>query len=354
MRLADARAVAADWVASAAVADLVGAFVTGSAGVDDPTAELASTSDVDVVLVTDGPAPDKLGKLWHGGVLLDVSAMSAAELDVETIAGTSYLAPAFAAGMVIADRADRLGVLQREVAAVASRPEWIRRRVAEVRSKITNGLDRLDSAAPLAQQVAGWVFPASLPTVLLLVAAGRPPTVRKRYLRCRELLAAQSGAFGGVERPGLPASAPLELYERLLAALGCADVTADRVRHHLDELADTLAIAVGVARTPLPFSSDLRPDTWHLTLDGSAELVDAGWPREAVWWVLATYARCVTVLRVDGSAEQYRRHERRLGAATLDLIGFGAGDGPERAVTVRRLLPAIDALVEDLVDRSAG
>ncbi len=335
MKIADAREVARGWVHGHAGPDLVGAFLAGSSAVGDGDDELPTTSDVDLILVTRGPAPTKVGKLWHDGVLLDVSSLSAGELDPETIAGTSYLAPFFTDSMIITDPSGLLARLHHEVETMVDEPVWIRRRVAEVRSKITTGLAAADPTAPLAQQVIGWVFPASLPTVQLLVAAGRPPTVRKRYLRCRQLLS--------------HVPAPPDLYERLLAALGCAAVTADQVRGHLDGLADTLRVTADHARTPFPFSSDLRPDTWHIALDGSTELVDAGWPREAVWWLLATAARCVTVLGVDAPADVAAVHERRLAAAAADLIGFGPGDAPGRAADVLTLLPEVDALVDRLV-----
>lgn len=335
MTIAEAREVARRWVRDHAGPDLVGAFLTGSSAVGDGADELPTTSDVDLILVTAGPAPTKMGKLWHDGVLLDVSSFAVSGLDPETIAGTSYLAPFFTDSMILTDPSGVLARLHHDVRTMVDEPVWIRRRVAEVRSKITAGLAAADPTAPLAQQVIGWVFPASLPTVQLLVAAGRPPTVRKRYLRCRQLLD--------------HTPAPPDLYERLLAALGCGTVTAGQVRGHLAGLAETLRLTADHARTPFPFSSDLRPDTWHLALDGSTELVDAGWPREAVWWLLVTAARCVTVLGVDAPPEVAAVHEQRLAVAAADLIGFGPGDAPARAADVLALLPEVDALVDRLV-----
>jgi hypothetical protein len=330
----EARAAAVDWVRRQAGPNLLGAFLTGSAAVAGGGEDLPATSDVDVIMVTAGSAPAKIGKLWHSGVLLDVSSMSADDLDATTVATTSYLAPFVARGRIVHDPFGHLAALRSRVVALVDRPEWVRRRVAEVRGRITSGLDAADPTAPLAQQVLGWVFPASLPAVQLLVAAGRPPTVRQRYLRCRELLC-------DLDR--------LDPYERLLGILGCGDVGSTRVDHHLANLADTLRVTAAHARTPFPFSGDLRPDTWHVTLDGSAELVVAGRHREAVWWLLATYARCVTVLAVDAPSRVTAEHQRALAGAAEELLGFRAGDGPVRAGSVRNLLVEVDALAEDLL-----
>jgi hypothetical protein len=208
--VADARLVARDWVARQAGPELVGAFLAGSSAVGAGAVELAATSDVDLIMVTAGEAPAKVGKLWHDGVLLDVSSLSSAELDPETIAGTSYLAPFFTDSMIIHDPSGALATLHARVRELVDQPVWIRRRVAEVRAKITNGLADPDPTLPLAQQVIGWVFPASLPTVQLLVAAGRPPTVRKRYLRCRQLLTETPAAPQGGGTPQGGAMVPCQ------------------------------------------------------------------------------------------------------------------------------------------------
>ena len=138
--IADARLVARNWVAGQAGPELVGAFLAGSAAVGSGAAELAATSDVDLIMVTAGAAPAKVGKLWHDGVLLDVSSLSSAELDPETIAGTSYLAPFFTDSMIIHDPSGVLATLHDRVRELVDQPLWIRRRVAEVRTKITDGL----------------------------------------------------------------------------------------------------------------------------------------------------------------------------------------------------------------------
>lgn len=355
VRLAEARAIARDWVRERSWSDLIGAFLTGSAAVGPGDRELAPNSDVDLILVTAGEASSKIGKRWHAmdgsgsGVLLDVSSLSVDDLDVESIAGTSYLAPFFTAEVIIDDPTGQLAALSEQVRPLVHQPAWVRRRVAEVRTKIIHGLDADDPTAPLAMQTLGWVFPASLPTVMLLVAAGRPPTVRTRYLRCRELLTSSTGAWEWLRRPGSSLRAPLELYERLLEVLGCRHATPEAVRHHLAALAETLRVTVAHARTPYPFSSDLRPGTWHLVLDGSTELVEAGWHREAVWYLLVTYARCLLVLAADAPHDLAAEHEQRLTAAVEELIGFRTGDGPRRGETLRAQLPVVDALAEALV-----
>jgi hypothetical protein len=116
--------------------------------------------------------------------------------------------------------------------------------------------------------VTAWLFPTSLTAVVPMVAALRTPTVRLRYLAARELL-----------RPST--------YERLLELLGCATVDRDVVAGHLERLTDAFDRAA--ADEPSP---EISPVARPVAIGGSRELVQRGDHREAVFWIVATWARC--------------------------------------------------------------
>lgn len=289
----DARAVARDWVLSAAAdqpalsaaadqAAFRGAFVSGSAAYLPASAELPATSDVDIVVVTAGrQPPPKLGKLVHDGVLLDVSyAPWSAITSARQVAKSYVLAPALAAeDTLLADPTGRLATLHRVIAAGFATPAAVADRVDHVLAGVERHLDDVDPSAPWAEQVLA-VFPLSLPTQVPLVAALRPPTVRLRYLRAREVT-----------------SAPM--YESLLRLLGCAEVSAEVVTAALDRLTEVFDTTVPVARSPYAFAGDLTVAGRPGAIDGSRALVDAGEHREAVFWIVATLARCQLMLLTD-------------------------------------------------------
>jgi hypothetical protein len=171
--------------------------------------------------------------------------------------------------------------------------------------------------SPWPQQVLAWLFPASLGTVAVLVAAGRRPTVRLRYLRARE------------ELPDRP-----DLYERMLELLGCAGVDASAVSRHLDRLTEVFDRAVAVGPTPFPFSSDISAEARPVAIDGSRALVDAGDHREAVFWIVATFARCRQLL--GGSSRTFE-------AALAELVGVhGPDDLRARAAATLAFLPQLE------------
>ncbi|SCG71663.1 hypothetical protein [Micromonospora inositola] len=325
MHTGEARAVAAEWVREHARREpgVRGAFFSGSTvGLPDD-AVLPASSDVDVVVVRDEPAA-KLGKLRHRGVLLEVTALTWADLgSPEDVLGSWVFAPCFRTDTVIADPTGRLATIRDRVAAGFPDPVWVRRRCAGVRRRIEDGLRVVDAAAPLHEQVTAWLFPTSVAAVLPAVAALRNPTVRRRYVLAREVLAAHGLA---------------DRYPELLASLDGGGVGPDRVRGHLAGLAATYDEAARVARTPFVFSADISPAARPVVVDGSAELIAAGRHREAMFWIVATYARCHSILAADAPGREVALRPA-FEAAVADLGVASAAQRRRRADEVVASLP---------------
>jgi hypothetical protein len=308
MRVGDARAVAARWVAEHApeVPAFAGAFLSGSAAWLPADAELPATSDVDVLVVTAAtPAPPKPGKLRFGGVLLEVTYLPADRLaSPEQVLSTYYLAGSLRVDTVLADPTGRLGRLQAAVAGHFAERRWVRRRCQDAEARIVDGLGRLDRSRPLPAQALAWLFPTGVTTHVLLTAGLRNPTVRLRYLAVRGLLA-DYGRAG--------------FHEELLALLGCRHLARRRVEEHLTAMTAVFDDAAAVARTPFPFASDVSVAARPIAVDGGRDLVVGGHHREAVFWIAATYARCLTILAADAPAATRARHEPGFEALLGDL-----------------------------------
>ncbi len=71
----------------------------------------------------------------------------------------------------------------------------------------------------------------------------------------------------------------------------------------------------------LPFAADLTPAARPVAIDGSREFVDGGNHREAVFWVVATAARCQAALNVLAPALAAER-EQAFRALVADLTGL--------------------------------
>lgn len=343
MRVGRARDAAEDWVARYARpgAGFLGAYFSGSTVGLGPDAELPPTSDVDIVVVLAGHAvPPKPGKLRHRGALLEVTYEPWDALACpEEVLAAYHLAGPFAHDTVIADPTGRLALLHRRVARDFAVRAWVRRRCEDAAARVRDRLAAPDAAAPFHEQVLGWLFPTGVTAHLPLVAALRNPTIRLRYPAAREVLS----DFGR-----------LDLYPELLEPLGCARLTAPAVRRQLAALTETFDVTVGVARTPFFFRTDLTRAARPLAIGGGAELIGRGLHREAVFWIVATFARCHLVLAADAPAE----HARLLPSFTAVLEELGL-DSPQElrrraAHTVEVLLPRVREAAEEIMAAHPG
>lgn len=337
MTVSEARALAARWVAehAAGTPGFAGALLGGSAAWLPGGAELPATSDVDVMVVTDDPetAPGR-SKRRYGGVLLEVTVLPSYQLrPPERVLASYHLAGLLRPGTVLADPTGRLAGLQAATATDYPRRAWVRRRCRDAEQRILGGLGSLDPSAPLPAQVMAWLFATGVTTHVLLTAGLRNPTVRLRYLAVRALLA-DHGRAG--------------FHEELLALLGCDRLPRARVERHLAAMTAAFDTAATVARTPFPFSSDITPVARPVAVDGSRDLVERGDHREAVFWIVATYARCLTILASDAPAARDRQVQG-FGELVGDLGIVSPADLGRRAEVVRGFLPRLGRVAEAIL-----
>jgi hypothetical protein len=332
MLVGEARAAARHWVQrhAAAAPGFRGAFLTGSAAARPAAEPMAAWSDIDVSVVVSGAELPRPGKLRHRGALLDVTYLPEELLaDAARVGASHYLAPSFAgpAEPLVLDPTGLLHRLREEIAPSFAEPAAVRRRCDDVVARLRSRLAALDPAAPWHEQVTAWMFPGSLVTVAVQVAALRTPTVRLRYRAARDVLRAHGR---------------LDLYARFLELLGCADLDPAVTARHLDRLAEVFDEAAAVARTPFFFSSDISAEARPVAIDGSRALVEDGDHREAVFWIVATAARCRQILAADAPEPRRRAGERAFREATRDLLGVRTPDDLHaRAAATLALLPAL-------------
>ncbi|MFD4948147.1 hypothetical protein ACFWNT_37960 [Streptomyces sp. NPDC058409] len=341
MRVGTARAAAVQWVKEHARSDsgFRGACFSGSTvGLPDD-AELSPFSDVDIVVVTAEPDPPaKPGKLRFEGALLEITYLSWDDLSsADGVLSSYHLAGSFRCDTVIDDPTGHLRGLRADVSRRFAERSWVHRRCLDAERRIKTRLAAFDASAPFHEQVTAWLFPTGVTTHVLLVAALRNPTVRLRYPAARQVLTGYGQAH---------------LYPELLELLGCARLSAGRTGHHLDELARTFDSAAQVARTPFFFSSDITVEARPIAIDGSRHLIERGDHREAVFWIIATFARCHTVLAADAPD----LHLARLPAfreALADLGITSTGDLLHRAGEVIGFLPRLRQTAEEILAANA-
>ena len=316
---------------------IIGAFSHGSTNWLTETDQTLPHSDLDIIVVIDNSEPDiERGKFMFHGALLDVS-FAPAELfqSAESILGQSHLAGSFRESTILLDPTGKLGQLRTDVARGFARRNWVQYRCDQVIQRIMTFLGSIDPARPFYENVTSCLFGTGVTTHVLLIAGLQNPTVRRRYVAVREML-------DGYGR--------LDVHDQLLALLGSRDLTREHVQRHLDSLERVFDVAAEEISSPFFFASDISPMTRDIAVKGSAEMIENGDYREAMFWIAATWARCMAVLDQDASPSVYASHEPAFMKMTSDLGIESSSSLEVRADAVRAFLPRLTEIANEIIN----
>lgn len=314
----------------------VGAYLSGSC-LTAPQGQWPDSSDVDVVLVLEGPLPpQKPGKFRYLGVLLEVTCLRAEDFcREETLLSAHYLVYALSRGIPLWDPIGLLAQARETVLSRGGSLFWKRVRCEGFFQRIRENIRSFDQAAPLHEQAMSWLFTTGLTCFPVLCAAEENCTVRKRYTAAR-LTLEQAGRQG--------------LYEKLLSLLMPAEPSAALWETHLSALERTFWLAAEATgpSSNYAYRSDISPAGYAAAVGGCRELVASPYPREAAFWMGVTFARCQTVLWMDNRA----LYEERLPCFQAFLAQCGLADPQaflNRLDALAVFLPELEAVTEELL-----
>jgi hypothetical protein len=115
-------------------------------------------------------------------------------------------------------------------------------------------------------------------------------------------------------------------------------------------LAEVFDLATQVNRSDLPFSSDITPLARAIAIEGSQQLINAGNHREAVFWTIATFARCMKNLPADAMDRMGQDVERSFRSAVSELLQIrDPTDLPRRSAAVIEFIPTLRSLAEQII-----
>ena len=338
MKAGEARRFAAEWVTETAsrTPGFEGAFLHGSINEMPDDAPFPATSDVDVgVVVTDSDPLPRIGKTRYRDLLVEGAVIAASRVrTAEQVLADASLAHSFRVDSVIADPTGHLGPLQREVAEHFAERAWVLSRCRSVERNCLRYVGGVEAVTAFSTRALCFLFAAGNLAHVVLVAALRNPTVRRRYAVARDVLAAA----------GLP-----ETHERLLEILGCARMTEHRVEAHLSRMTRSFDRAAALRQSEFPFGSDVSPLARDVAVDGSRDLIARGLHREAVFWIGVTFARCLEILQADAPVGDAAETESALRELMEDLDAGDPERMRERAAEVGRALPSLLALARDRI-----
>jgi hypothetical protein len=93
------------------------------------------------------------------------------------------------------------------------------------------------------------------------------------------------------------------------------------------------------------------PASRHIMIDGSRDIIDRGYHREAVFWVMTSHIVAASELKAS-APEEYERTWRTSYQHLLDTLEIGSPEAlAEKGAQIEELLCRTMAVVEDILRR---
>jgi len=325
-----AKSLARQWVIDEAsrLPGFAGAYTAGSVNWCSDELPQPASSDVDVKVVLDvDPLPPNPGKFSYGEALLDVSLVPLEALrSVDDVLGHYHMAAALSRPSIVVDPTGYLAQLQQAVSRDYAQRHWVAHRLEHARLSVLNWIGGIQKTELYHDQVTCWLFSAAGMAHVVLVAALRNPTIRRRYQAAQRVLAEH----------GLS-----DYHESLLELMGCAHMDCGEVEGHLAAVTDVFDYASRIIKTPYRFAADISAIGRPVAIDGSREMIEQGFHREAMYWLVTTFSRCQAILVNDAPMEM-REHFGRGYARLLEGVGIrGVEDLVRGGERIRDSLPRL-------------
>ena len=338
MKIAAVKSLAKQWVKQniSSSADFVGAYLTGSTiwKLDDE--QHAPSSDVDIfVVMQNDKLPEKIGKINFHNVTLEINFISFADIsDPQAILADYHVANAFYKQSILLDPLAQLAPLHQAVSAQFTQSQWVIKRCQNAKENARSFLKAFEQATELHDQVTTLFFAAGVTAHILLVAGHRNPTIRRRYVESKFLL----------HQHGFD-----DIHQTLLTTLGSHNMDKPTVIRHLSKLDAHFTTACRVMKSPYMFAADMKVDLTSIAIGGSAEMIEASHHKEAIFWLIAIYGRCRTVIYADGTQAQLTAIDADLWGLLNELGIHNLQDMRLRAQMVEQDIETVWAVAQKII-----
>jgi len=141
----------------------------------------------------------------------------------------------------------------------------------------------------------------------------------------------------------------VSLHESMLGILGSERMSPEQVESFLNSCTDVFDVAKDIVKTPFFGASTISDFGRSIAIDGSLQLIESGYHREAMFWIAAIHTWCQKALYNDASAEvqtrstpSYEHLLRALGVTSFD-------DLQHRNKQTEELLPKVSEVTEAII-----
>lgn len=339
-----AKRIAKDWVEAQApnIPNFRAAFLNGSILWKNDDESQPKTSDVDLKILMDVDDPEWINehgliqqKRAYRGIILETTFSPFEEFSKPNqILADFVWAAQFSVPNLLSDPTGELTKIQKTVAGQFARKKWVIKQIEGARdygpmffnhAQQGNFKDRWMA---LVYAVSGGI------TMIPIQAELQPPTIRKGNIVFKRIME-NHGRQG--------------LHEWLLRILGAQSIKRVEVECHLHELSDTFDRALEILKSPSQFGF-IDPISRPFVIKGSWEMINDGFHREAMIWIMCMLAECQKTIDQDGSDEEKQKYLERYEKLLAELGFRTEQDFQKRVEDGIKLLGKVIQVTEQMVE----
>lgn len=338
MLVREAKALAREWALEEAskTPGFFGAYMIGSALWKVEDSEMPPESDIDIKVVVEGnERPQTYSKSIYKGVLIEVSyALSKDYQSPETILSSYPFAKHFTANNILADPSGKLTEIQAAVSLDYTKRKWAQKRCEDALEWLNTCLAWFNPSDPLYWRVDNWAYPFGVATHVLVMPDLRYPTVRQMF-----------GASGEVLRKyGYD-----DFHEEMLTLFGSKNLSREQVEGLLATCTETLDIAKTYAKTPFFGWTNISDQGRPTVVEGTQTMIDRGFHREAVLWIVWHHNWARRVLVHDAPADVLAQAEPGFWQLLNALGIFAEVDLQDKHTTLKAFVPRLQEVTEAIL-----
>jgi len=343
----DAVTLARDWVTSEArnKDGFMAAYLAGSLNRQDDMSVLRPSTDVDIHILQEGSAQWERMTVCKGVTLQVALRELSSYCTHEQILAHPFESYNLTFGKLLYDPYGFLGRFQ-----VALRPEWARKSWVLTRcyAELCLAKQRFSRAAlgtSLIQSSMAWIMGIQALSGILANAWLRPPTYRRCLLMMHQdvALASQEEIF---------AQGRNDLIEMVLQLAGWNRMSRSQVINLLERVARCFnnVAAAGARPASPPFQAMICDGFRPMAIDGSREMIDEGYHREAMFWIHFITSILVEILATREGVQE-RVYADQVWRDLLESTGFSSSSLQARSALVTEVCENTIRLAEAICHR---
>ena len=314
-----------------------GAYLTGSLNAMSSEEPFPAYRDVDlhIVLQEGGKSSEANLEVSYHGLILECGFKGLDEYaSPDVVLANPHIAPHLAVNSLLADPTGQLTILQQEVAQAFAQRPWVTARCTYEKNRVLGHLEQLRQVTTPFNATLQLYWTANFLAGLIAVASLKTPTHRKALILLKELL----------QQQGRP-----DLHEKLLDLLGYRYLRMDQVGLYLHACAAAFDRAIQVKKTPSAWDIKLHPHIRPYAIEGAQEMIDAGYHREAMFWIEVFLAISMAAIHNDAPETDKLHFQNALNKLLKDLGRSTPDDWALRYLQANSLKDAIFELADTIV-----